>query len=226
MKNTQNKIVRRVARNGGLALVSLLALNGCKQVVTETEYVDRPVEVEKEVPTYPEITTKVRLLDGQVTVKCPGDLMESSLDKLNKTMIDIELACGGNPTADTIIRGAVSKGVTIVVGNGNDYEANGKVISVNAEWLKNNDAYSVVAPMFAHEIRDIGDNVLLTMAPASKSMDLGREYSDAKNTVRLSFGKSQTQKVIGKCVVRVKKSRGCGFFLLQRKRCLAPSRLT
>jgi hypothetical protein len=119
----------RAGTMAGFVAAALLAATGCP---TEVEY--------KEVPTYPEITIPVRLLDKTIDVKCPGDLINESYSKINDVALLIE---GGNSVSrqNKIISLLSNKTVTLGVNRDDNSElkeaSDSYTMSVGYEWLTN-----------------------------------------------------------------------------------------
>jgi hypothetical protein len=150
MKSTQKKSIgRMVTTIAAVGLVAMMPLvgTGCENTVTETKWVER------------ENQSKIRLLDGWVTVKCRNDLLDDSLDVLNRAMIILEGECASDPSglgqefADALLKGNI---VIVVKSGGANYSRDNKEISVAHDWLVEAANYSVVEATIRGAISTIG----------------------------------------------------------------------
>jgi hypothetical protein len=174
MKNTkikQKKLlgrqVKAVAAAGLVAFAPLAGITSCENTVTETKYVDKEV--------YPEISTSVRLLDGYVPVKFLQGSSSAGLAKINAAMIEIDGLVPPTSPGWGYYTTALSNGFEIVVGNYDyDFNREDNIMYINAEWLEENDVSTVIRPSIAAEMAGLGGAF---------------GFSNAKETIRLSFGK-------------------------------------
>jgi hypothetical protein len=171
-KKLLGRQVKAVAAAGLVALAPLVGTS-CENVVTETQYV------------YPDITTHIRLLDGQIEVRCPGELLQDSLNKLNEAMILLDTELAIDLGRKVQVEAGLSKGVVIIMGSwdADNIHRDGDTILVGANWFKGASP-SDRKDIFRNAIMDVGNDVNVTMIPM-------KQFNNAKENVRLSLGRFQ-----------------------------------